>query len=195
MTSRRSRITDVGRPNGVGCKSMCRQRVSKGSRIIVVEENGGRNVAKYRGPVCRLCRREGEKLFLKGSRCMTEKCAIERRSYPPGQHGQAQASAFQTTACSYGRSRSCGVSTAFKNGSSAASLSGRNADRSHWRCVAALARMPFGQCRLPARIRGFAQGSAAVGESWPYDGQWPEDQRPGRTSESRRCGGSARTQP
>src|SRR6478672_4494628 len=48
------------------------------------------NVAKYRGPVCRLCRREGEKLFLKGSRCMTEKCAIERRSYPPGQHGQAR---------------------------------------------------------------------------------------------------------
>jgi small subunit ribosomal protein S4 len=51
---------------------------------------GGREVAKYRGPVCRLCRREGEKLFLKGSRCMTEKCAIERRSYPPGQHGQAR---------------------------------------------------------------------------------------------------------
>jgi len=47
-------------------------------------------VAKYSGPVCRLCRREGEKLFLKGSRCMTEKCAIERRSYPPGQHGQAR---------------------------------------------------------------------------------------------------------
>jgi small subunit ribosomal protein S4 len=37
-----------------------------------------------------LCRREGEKLFLKGSRCMTEKCAIERRSYPPGQHGQGR---------------------------------------------------------------------------------------------------------
>jgi small subunit ribosomal protein S4 len=47
-------------------------------------------VAKYRGPVCRLCRREGVKLFLKGSRCMTEKCAIERRSYPPGQHGQGR---------------------------------------------------------------------------------------------------------
>jgi small subunit ribosomal protein S4 len=40
--------------------------------------------------MCRLCRREGEKLFLKGSRCMTEKCAIERRSYAPGQHGQAR---------------------------------------------------------------------------------------------------------
>ncbi|MCP9446823.1 MAG: 30S ribosomal protein S4 [Nitrospira sp.] len=40
--------------------------------------------------MCRLCRREGEKLFLKGARCMTEKCAIERRSYPPGQHGQGR---------------------------------------------------------------------------------------------------------
>lgn len=47
-------------------------------------------MARYRGPVCRLCRREGVKLFLKGSRCMTEKCAIERRSYPPGQHGQGR---------------------------------------------------------------------------------------------------------
>ncbi|WP_447979914.1 30S ribosomal protein S4 [Candidatus Nitrospira bockiana] len=47
-------------------------------------------MAKYRGPVCRLCRREGVKLFLKGSRCMTEKCAVERRSYPPGQHGQGR---------------------------------------------------------------------------------------------------------
>ena len=47
-------------------------------------------MAKYSGPVCRLCRREGVKLFLKGTRCMTEKCAIERRSYPPGQHGQSR---------------------------------------------------------------------------------------------------------
>jgi small subunit ribosomal protein S4 len=44
-------------------------------------------MARYTGPVCRLCRREGEKLFLKGKRCFTEKCAIERREYPPGQHG------------------------------------------------------------------------------------------------------------
>lgn len=45
-------------------------------------------MARYTGPVCRLCRREGEKLFLKGSRCMTAKCAFERRGYPPGQHGR-----------------------------------------------------------------------------------------------------------
>jgi small subunit ribosomal protein S4 len=45
-------------------------------------------VARYIGALCRICRREGEKLFLKGDRCYTEKCAVERRKYPPGQHGQ-----------------------------------------------------------------------------------------------------------
>ncbi|HWE50916.1 MAG TPA: 30S ribosomal protein S4 [Bryobacteraceae bacterium] len=45
-------------------------------------------MARYRGPVCRLCRREGMKLFLKGERCHTEKCAIERRNFVPGQHGK-----------------------------------------------------------------------------------------------------------
>ena len=48
-------------------------------------------MARYNGPVCRLCRREGEKLFLKGERCFSPKCAFERRSYAPGMHGrQAQ---------------------------------------------------------------------------------------------------------
>ncbi len=45
-------------------------------------------MARYTGPVCRLCRRERMKLFLKGDRCFKEKCAIEKRGYPPGQHGQ-----------------------------------------------------------------------------------------------------------
>ena len=45
-------------------------------------------MAKYCGPVCRFCRRESQKLFLKGERCFTEKCSIDRRAYPPGQHGQ-----------------------------------------------------------------------------------------------------------
>jgi len=45
-------------------------------------------MARYSGPLCKLCRREGEKLFLKGSRCYTEKCSIERRKYAPGEHGQ-----------------------------------------------------------------------------------------------------------
>ena len=47
-------------------------------------------MARYTGAVCRHCRREGLKLFLKGERCYTDKCAIERRNYPPGAHGQAR---------------------------------------------------------------------------------------------------------
>jgi small subunit ribosomal protein S4 len=47
-------------------------------------------VARYLDSVCRLCRREGLKLFLKGERCYTDKCAIERRNYPPGAHGQSR---------------------------------------------------------------------------------------------------------
>ena len=46
-------------------------------------------MARYTGPVCRLCRREGKKLFLKGERCLTGKCALDRRSAAPGQHGAA----------------------------------------------------------------------------------------------------------
>lgn len=47
-------------------------------------------MARYTGPVCRLCRREGEKLFLKGERCYTDKCAVSRRASAPGQHGKGK---------------------------------------------------------------------------------------------------------
>jgi len=47
-------------------------------------------MARYTGPACRLCRREGMKLFLKGERCYTDKCAIEKRNFPPGQHGKTR---------------------------------------------------------------------------------------------------------
>ncbi len=47
-------------------------------------------MARYTGSVCRLCRREATKLFLKGDRCFSAKCAVERRNYPPGQHGQGR---------------------------------------------------------------------------------------------------------
>ena len=52
-------------------------------------------MARYTGPVCRLCRREGMKLFLKGERCYTDKCGIEKRNMPPGQHGRRRASKMQ----------------------------------------------------------------------------------------------------
>jgi len=49
-------------------------------------------MARYRDAVCKLCRREGTKLFLKGDRCFTEKCAVDRRAFPPGEHGQGRRS-------------------------------------------------------------------------------------------------------
>ena len=52
-------------------------------------------MARYNGSVCRLCRREGQKLFLKGERCYTEKCSVGRRSYAPGQHGQGRKKASE----------------------------------------------------------------------------------------------------
>jgi len=53
-------------------------------------------VARYRGPSCKLCRREGEKLYLKGERCLGNKCGIERRPYPPGEHGQGRRKKLST---------------------------------------------------------------------------------------------------
>ena len=47
-------------------------------------------MARYTGAVCKQCRREGQKLFLKGERCLTDKCGVERRSYPPGEHGRGR---------------------------------------------------------------------------------------------------------
>jgi len=55
-----------------------------------VDRKGETHLARHREAVCRLCRREGQKLFLKGLRCFTEKCAIEKRNFVPGQHGQAR---------------------------------------------------------------------------------------------------------
>ncbi len=52
-------------------------------------------MARYIGPTCKLCRREGVKLFLKGERCYTKKCAVERRAYAPGQHGQGRSKATE----------------------------------------------------------------------------------------------------
>jgi len=54
-------------------------------------------MGRYTGPVCKLCRREGQKLFLKGTKCYTEKCPVERRNYAPGQHGLAQARRRRTS--------------------------------------------------------------------------------------------------
>jgi small subunit ribosomal protein S4 len=61
--------------------------VARHSSLVTSQEVG---LARYRDAVCRLCRREGTKLFLKGRRCLTDKCAIEKRNFAPGQHGKAR---------------------------------------------------------------------------------------------------------
>src|SRR6187402_2854480 len=65
-------------------------RVPAGAQRRPAAEAEARVMARDLGPKCRLCRREGLKLFLKGERCLTEKCAVERRSYPPGEHGRGR---------------------------------------------------------------------------------------------------------
>ena len=62
-------------------------------------------MARYIGPVCRLCRREGMKLFLKGERCHTEKCAIEKRNFPPDSMARIARRRSSATACNFARSR------------------------------------------------------------------------------------------
>src|SRR5260370_1217206 len=66
-----------------------RRDADAAQRLQATQEKA-RLMARYIGPVCRLCRREDMKLFLKGDRCYTDKCGFERRAYPPGQHGQAR---------------------------------------------------------------------------------------------------------
>ena len=73
-------------------------------------------MSRYTDPVCKLCRREGKKLFLKGERCYTNKCSVERRSYAPGQHGQSRKKTSE-----YGlqlRAQQQAVTTAFRRASS-----------------------------------------------------------------------------
>jgi len=65
--------------------------------VPAAEEAAGLNMARYTGPSCKLCRREGTKLNLKGVRCLTDKCAIERRGYAPGQHGQTMSRRRKTS--------------------------------------------------------------------------------------------------
>ena len=81
-------------------------------------------MARYTESVCKLCRREGEKLFLKGERCFTPKCAFERRAYAPGQHGAffaiTEEEENQITAASCGQSRKQDGFMAFWKNNSAA---------------------------------------------------------------------------
>ena len=84
--ARRRSVAPGRRPRGPRRQG----RLPAGPQRRPAEEAEARLMARPLGPKCKLCRREGMKLFLKGERCLTEKCAVERRSYPPGEHGRGR---------------------------------------------------------------------------------------------------------
>ena len=142
------------------------------------EEAEARLVARDLGPKCRQCRREGIKLFLKGERCLTEKCAIERRSYPPGEHGRGrikqseyllQLREKQKARRYYGL-----LEKQFRNTYEKAS----SRHRPDGREPPADARDAARQRRLPARLRRLARPGAPARPPRPLPRQRPPGQHP-----------------
>ena len=138
-------------------------------------------MARYTDSVCKLCRREGMKLFLKGERCLSPKCAVERRAFPPGMHGKKQT--FRRKTSDYGTQlrekqkarRVYGVMERqfrryFEEASRTTGMTGVN-------LLAMLERRldnvvyRLGLGRQPA-------AGTPVGPPWPLRGQWPQDRHP-----------------
>ena len=141
---------------------------------------GAISMARYTGPVCRLCRREGMKLFLKGERCYTEKCAIEKRNTAARPARQvAQGEAASATASSCARSRRSSASTACSRTSSAATSSRRRRHRGVTGVMLLQsARDAPRQRRLPPRLRHLARPGAPAGAPRPLPGQRQEGRHP-----------------
>ena len=134
-------------------------------------------MARYNGPVCRLCRREGMKLFLKGSRCYTKKCAFERRRTPPGQHGvrRRKMSDYGIAAAREAEDPAC----LQRPGAPVPALLRRRRDRAgrDRREPAAPAGDPPGQRRVPHGLRHQPCPGAPAGEPRPLRGQRPATDR------------------
>ena len=136
-------------------------------------------MARYIGPVCRLCRREGMKLFLKGERCYTEKCAIEKRNFAPGQHGKTRKAEARGLRPPAAREAEGQAHLRRARGPVPALLRGGGADpRHHGRDAAAAARTAARQRRLSARPRDIAAAGAAARSPRPLPGQRQEGGHP-----------------
>ena len=135
-------------------------------------------MARYTESVCRICRRENLKMYLKGDRCYTDKCAIERRPYPPGQHGQGRVKFSE-----YGVQlrekqkvkRMYGLLESQFRGYCHQRRRRQGQDR---REPAPGARAPPRQRRLPARLRRHPQRGAAAGAPRPLPGERPQGEHP-----------------
>ena len=136
-------------------------------------------MARYIGPVCRLCRREAMKLFLKGERCYTEKCAIEKRNFPPGQHGKTRKAKLAGYGLQLREKQKVKRIYGVLEDQFRALLRGGRADaRHHRRDAAAAARAAARQRRLPARPGDVAAAGAAAGAPRPLPGQRQEGRHP-----------------
>ena len=143
-------------------------------------------MARTTGPVCRLCRREGMKLFLKGTRCDTPKCAIERRESPPGMHLR------RGKLTDYGihlREKQkvkhyYGVLERQFRGYYRRAVKGQG---QHRRNVDELARTPAGQCRASSRLWLVAISSPPVDQPRSHYGEWPSLRYSQLFGASRRC--------
>lgn len=135
-------------------------------------------MARYTEAVCRQCRREGQKLFLKGDRCYTQKCALECRGYAPGQHGQGRSKTSeygsqlrekQKVRRYYGRAREA-VPQLLRHGGEASGHHGREPARDP--------RDPPGQRRLPSRLCDEPRRGAPACDARPLHRGWPQSQHP-----------------
>ena len=131
-------------------------------------------MARYIGPVCRQCRREGMKLYLKGERCHSEKCAIEKRNFIPGQHGKDAQRRSSATACNSAKSRRCAACTACWNASSAAPSKRPPRQGHHRRKPDVAAGTPPRQRDLPHGIRHQPRPGPPGGPPWPHRCQRPQ---------------------
>ena len=114
-------------------------------------------MARYTGPVCRICRRHGLKLFLKGERCFGPKCAIERRNFPPGDHGQRRRKLSEYANQLKEKQKSRYIYGVLERQFRKHYATADRGPGRHGRQAAAGAREPAGQRGVPARVRGLAQ--------------------------------------
>jgi len=129
-------------------------------------------MARDRGPQCKQCRREGIKLFLKGERCLTDKCGVERRAYPPGDHGRGRQESSPSTGSSCARSRRPAASTACSRSSSAATTPRRvGSPGVTGEKPAPPARDPLRQRPRATRLRGLEAPGTAAGAARTLDHQ------------------------
>ena len=144
-------------------------------------------MARYIGPVCRLCRREGMKLFLKGERCHTEKCAIEKRNFVPGQHGKDRKAEDRRLRPAASRKAEGPplLSAARRPVPQPVRKGQRNAKGITGENLLGMLGTPPGQRDLPHGLRHQPRAGAPDGPPRPHPGEWPQGQHPFVPGEAR----------